>query len=248
MNAAGKERRHLRKLHAWNVSPREAIGIQQHLVEHIVHCGEVKARFIAGVDCSFENAADGDAERGTIFAAVVIWDRNTGEVAEEAFSIMPAAFPYVPGLLTFREGPAVLAAWERLRRKPDAVIFDGHGIAHPRGIGIASHLGLWLDLPSIGCGKSRLCGEANEPASEAGSRSELRLDGHLIGNLVRSRSNVKPIFVSIGHRISLEAAVQLVLGCCRGYRLPEPTRLAHLAGNRLRLHSRANYNNLSTSC
>lgn len=221
-------------LHDWNLSPREAIELQKELVGSIVPLGESDVQLIAGIDCSFEKAADGDADRGTIFAAIVVWDRKTGKVAEEAFSIMPAVFPYVPGLLTFREGPAVLAAWERLRRKPDAVIFDGHGIAHPRGIGIASHLGLWLDLPSIGCAKSRLCGEANEPALEAGSRSELRLDGHLIGNLVRTRSNVKPVFVSIGHKISLEAAVNLVLACCRGYRLPEPTRLAHLAGNQFR--------------
>ncbi|HOT28670.1 MAG TPA: deoxyribonuclease V [Candidatus Ozemobacteraceae bacterium] len=222
-------------LHAWDVSPSEAIEIQQSLVKRIVRRGDSSARLIAGIDCSFEKTTGEAADRGTIYAAIVIWDSRTGTTVEEAFSVMPATFPYVPGLLTFREGPAVLDAWRTLKTKPDAAIFDGHGIAHPRGIGIASHLGLWLDLPSIGCAKSRLCGEAEEPGPEAGSVSDLRLDDRLIGNLVRTRSNVKPVFVSIGHKICLEAAVRLVLSSCRGYRLPEPTRLAHIAGNRLRL-------------
>jgi len=234
-------------LHDWNLSPREAIELQKQLVDSIIPRGSPDVRLVAGVDCSFEKAQQSriaraetgstaftETDRGTMFAALVVWDRLTGELVEEAFSVMPAAFPYVPGLLTFREGPAVLDAWSRLRTKPDAVIFDGHGIAHPRGIGIASHLGLWLDLPSIGCAKSRLCGTADDPAPEAGSVSELHLDERLIGNLVRTRSNVKPVYVSIGHKIDLAAAVQLVLSCCRGYRLPEPTRLAHLAGNQVR--------------
>ncbi len=221
-------------LHAWDVSPSEAIEIQKSLVKRIIRRGDSNARLIAGIDCSFEKTTADATNRGTIYAAIVIWDRQSGMTVEEAFSVMSATFPYVPGLLTFREGPAVLAAWSTLKTKPDAAIFDGHGIAHPRGIGIASHLGLWLDLPSIGCAKSRLCGEAEDPALEAGSQSALHLEGRLIGTLVRTRSNVKPVYISIGHKICLEAAVELALTCCRGYRLPEPTRLAHLAGNRFR--------------
>jgi len=223
--------------HTWDVTPSLAIEIQKRLITSIVTRGRPRCRLVAGVDCSFERQPGGSANEGTIFAAVVVWDRQTGTVVEEAFSERPAAFPYVPGLLTFREGPAVLDAWSRLKTRPNAVIFDGHGIAHPRGIGIASHLGLWLGLPSIGCAKSRLCGEAKDPAPEAGSRSDLHLEGRLIGTLVRTRSHVKPVYVSIGHKISLETAIELVLASCRGYRLPEPTRLAHLAGNRLRLHT-----------
>ncbi|HEY9070441.1 MAG TPA: deoxyribonuclease V [Candidatus Ozemobacteraceae bacterium] len=221
-------------LHPWDMTPAQAIELQKHLVEAIVRRGRPRSRLVAGIDCSFEHEPGGSINQGTIVAAIIVWDRASGKVADEAFAVMPAAFPYVPGLLTFREGPAVLEAWSRLKTKPDAVIFDGHGIAHPRGIGIASHLGLWLDLPSIGCAKSRLCGDAEEPAQEAGSVSDLRLDGRQIGRLVRTRAGVKPVFVSIGHRIGLTAAVDLVLACCRGYRLPEPTRLAHLAGNRFR--------------
>ena len=224
----------MNRLHDWNVTPAQAIELQKHLVEAIIPRGRPRGRLVAGIDCSFEHEPGGSVNQGTIVAAIIVWDRASGAVADEAFAAMPATFPYVPGLLTFREGPAVLEAWQQLKTKPDVVIFDGHGIAHPRGFGIASHLGLWLDLPSIGCAKSRLCGEADDPAPEAGSQSALRLDGRLIGTLVRTRSKVKPVFVSIGHKISLEAAVDLVLTCCHGYRLPEPTRLAHLASNRFR--------------
>lgn len=224
----------MNRLHDWAVVPAQAIELQIQLVEAIVPCGHPHGRLVAGIDCSFEHKPGGSVGQGTIVAAIIVWDRVSGTVVDEAFAVMPAAFPYVPGLLTFREGPAVLEAWSRLKKKPDAAIFDGHGIAHPRGIGIASHLGLWLDLPSIGCAKSRLCGKAEDPAPEAESQSDLRLEGRLIGTLVRTKSHVKPVYVSVGHKICLEAAVELVLSCCRGYRLPEPTRLAHLAGNRFR--------------
>jgi len=224
----------MKPLHTWDVTTSQAIEIQKRLVTSIILRGLPRCRLVAGVDCSFEHQPGGSVNEGTMFAAVVVWDRQAEVVIEEAFAERPAAFPYVPGLLTFREGPAVVEAWSRLKAKPDAVIFDGHGIAHPRGIGIASHLGLWLDLPSVGCAKSRLCGEAEEPAQEAGSVSDLHLDGRLIGRLVRTKTGVKPVFVSIGHRVGLAAAVELVLDCCRGYRLPEPPRLAHLAGNRFR--------------
>ena len=139
------------------------------------------------------------------------------------------AFPYVPGLLSFREAPLVLAACEQLTVTPDLVIVDGQGIAHPRRLGLASHLGLFLDTPTIGCAKSRLCGHHPAPGKEAGSYTELVDRGETVGAVLCTRAGVKPVYVSIGHRIDLTAAIGWVLSCCRGYRLPEPTRLAHQA-------------------
>ena len=144
-------------------------------------------------------------------------------------------FPYVPGLLSFRELPLVLRAFEEMASAPDLVFVDGQGIAHPRRFGIAAHLGLLLDVPTIGCAKSWLIGDHEEPGMEAGSYTPLVDGGETIGAVVRTRSGVKPVYVSIGHKVSLEQAVQWVLACCRGYRLPEPTRMAHqAAGGHLR--------------
>jgi deoxyribonuclease V len=148
----------------------------------------------------------------------------------------------VPGLLSFREAPLILAAFEKLTATPDLVFVDGQGIAHPRRIGLASHLGLCLGLPTIGCAKSRLCGEHETPGFAAGSYAELRDNGEVIGAAVRTRAGVKPVYVSIGHMIDLPSAIRRVLDCCRGYRLPEPTRLAHMAagGNlKVQLHAAA---------
>jgi deoxyribonuclease V len=150
-------------------------------------------------------------------------------------------FPYVPGLLTFREAPLILAAFEKLTVTPDFVMVDGQGIAHPRRIGLASHLGLCLGIPAIGCAKSRLIGEYAEPGNEAGSYTELLDNSEVIGAVVRTKAGVKPVYVSIGHMIDLPSAVSLVLKCCRGYRLPEPTRLAHMAaGGNLRVNQISN--------
>jgi deoxyribonuclease V len=138
-------------------------------------------------------------------------------------------FPYVPGLLSFREAPITLAACAKLNITPDLVLVDGQGIAHPRRLGLASHLGLFLDRPTIGCAKSRLCGRHFEPAKEAGSHAELLDKEEVIGAALRTKDGVNPIYVSIGHRVDLESAIYWAMQCCRGYRLPEPTRLAHLA-------------------
>ena len=138
-------------------------------------------------------------------------------------------FPYVPGLLSFREAPLTLAACEGLALIPDLVLVDGQGIAHPRRFGFASHLGLFLDTPTIGCAKSRLCGRHEEPAEEPGSYAEVVDGGETIGVALRTKAGSKPLYVSIGHKVDLEAAIYWVLECCRGYRLPEPCRLAHLA-------------------
>jgi len=144
-------------------------------------------------------------------------------------------FPYVPGLLSFRECPGVLGAFRKLKRQPDLMLVDGHGIAHPRRIGIAAHLGLLLDLATVGCAKSRLCGAHDEPGLERGCRAPLTDDSETIGAVLRTRTNVKPIYVSVGHRITLDEAVEHALSCGGGYRLPEPTRLAHhAAGGKLK--------------
>jgi deoxyribonuclease V len=138
-------------------------------------------------------------------------------------------FPYVPGLLAFREGPVVLAALEQVSDPPDVLLFDGQGLAHPRRLGLATHIGVLLDRPSIGCAKSRLCGEHEEPPAERGGWVPLRDGDEVIGGVVRTRAGVRPVYVSVGHRVDLETAVSLVVACCTRYRLPEPTRRAHRA-------------------
>ena len=157
------------------------------------------------------------------------------EIVERTSYSQRVSFPYIPGLLTFREGPALLKAFEELNHRPDVVIFDGHGIAHPRGIGLASHMGLFLDVPTVGCAKKRLVGIHDKPGDKPGNYSLLMLDGKNIGAVVRTKKKVKPVFVSQGHKIGLPTAVDVVLSMCAGYRLAEPVRKAHLEVNRIRL-------------
>jgi deoxyribonuclease V len=210
--------------HGWQVSPADAIKIQAGLAGEVSRVGTIESpRYIAGVDISVDRLA----KTGT--AAVVVLNYPGLEVVETRVVTDRIGFPYVPGLLTFREAPLTLAACEKLTVTPDIVMVDGQGVAHPRRIGLASHLGLCLDTPTIGCAKSRLIGEHAEPGMEAGSYADLSDRGEVIGAVLRTRSGVSPVFVSIGHRISLPSAIQWVMACCRGYRLPEPTRLAHMA-------------------
>jgi deoxyribonuclease V len=184
---------------------------------------------VAGADLSYARRS------ARFFAAVVVLEVPSLEVVEEVTLSGEGRFPYIPGMLSFREGPLLMRAFRRLRRKPDLAVFDGHGIAHMRGIGIASHLGLLLDLPSIGCAKRRLVGTHGEPGPERGARAPLVYEGKTVGTVLRTRRNVKPVYVSIGHKIGLAAAAKWVLRTSRGYRLPEPTRRAHLLSNRARL-------------
>jgi len=194
--------------------------------------GPARVRLVAGADISYDRGSD------RFFAAVVVLELPGLAVVEQATLEGKSPFPYVPGLLSFREGPLVLRAFRRLRRRPDLALFDGHGIAHMRGFGIASHLGVLLGIPSIGCAKSRLVGEHAEPGPEPGDRVALLYEGRRVGAVVRTRRGVKPIYVSQGHLISLAAAVRWTLRCCAGYRVPEPTRQAHLLANRLRATAR----------
>jgi deoxyribonuclease V len=211
-------------LHGWQVNPAQAVAIQGKLASQVSRSGQViSPRLIAGVDISV------DKEAGTGTGAVVVLSYPGLDLVEVKTVTKKLEFPYIPGLLSFRESPLILAACENLERVPDLILVDGQGIAHPRRMGLASHLGLFLDTPTIGCAKSRLCGRHEEPGSEAGSCAELVDRGEIIGAALRTRPGLNPVYVSIGHRIDLPAAVHWVMACCRGYRLPEPARLAHLA-------------------
>jgi deoxyribonuclease V len=213
--------------HDWRMTTAQAIEIQTILAAEVSHTGNIaNPRFIAGVDVS----VDRWTKTGT--AAVVVLSYPEMVVVEKQVLTSEIEFPYVPGLLSFREAPLILAACERLAATPDLFIVDGQGIAHPRRMGLAAHLGLFLDTPTVGCAKSRLCGRHEEPAEKAGSYAELLDKGETIGVVLRTRTGVKPVYVSTGHRIDLPAAVHWVLACCRGYRLPEPTRLAHQAAGK----------------
>ena len=222
----------IQHLHRWDVSYKEAVGIQRKLKESLVlHDRDFPKQItiIAGADISYSRHSD------LFFAAVILLEYPTMAVVEEACFTERVLFPYIPGLLSFREGPAVLKAFENLHNIPDVVIFDGQGIAHPRGIGLASHMGLFLDIPAVGCAKKRLVGEYGEVGHEVGDYADLILNDRVVGAAVRTKKKVKPVFVSPGHKISLRRAVDLVLSCCKGYRLSEPVRMAHLAVNRMRL-------------
>jgi deoxyribonuclease V len=210
-------------LHEWNLTPEDAIALQRDLAKVVIrqdHVGEV--RHIAGVDMAI-NENNGKAR-----AAVVLLTYPALQIVEQHIHEEPVRMPYIPGLLSFREAPCVLGAFSQLRYRPDLVMVDGAGIAHPRRIGIASHLGLWLDLPTIGCAKSILTGTYDKAAlsEQAGSWVHLVYRKEIIGAAVRTRTRVNPMIISLGHRISLETSIHYVLACCRGYRLPEPTRLA----------------------
>jgi len=208
--------------HRWDLSPAEAKALQVELAERVIAettFDPSGVQTVAGVDVSIR--------KGVARAAVVVLKLTDLKPVDCAVSEAPATFPYIPGLLTFREGPIVLRALERLTIWPDLLIFDGQGMAHPQRIGLAAHMGVILDHPSIGCAKSRLTGTHAEPGDEVGDWEPLTDDGEVIGAVVRSRAGVKPLYVSIGHRVDLVTAINLVLQCTRGYRLPETTRYAH---------------------
>ena len=175
-------------------------------------------RFVAGVDCAYDEAE--------AFSTAVVWDREAGEIVDESSARRPAGGPYVPGFLSFREGPAVHAALDGLAASYGAILFDGQGLAHPRRCGLATHVGVERDVPSVGVAKSRLIGSHAQPSVKAGAATDLFDKGELVGRVVRTRTNVRPLFVSVGHRIDLDSAVALVLACQVKYRLPEPTREA----------------------
>lgn len=210
-----------RALHDWNLAPGEARELQKTLAPRVVRTDDFRdIRRVAGVDVGFE-------DKGRVTrAAIVVLDAESLEVIEQVLHREATRFPYVPGLLSFRELPALINALETLRVLPDLLLCDGQGIAHPRRLGVAAHLGLWLDLPSIGVGKSRLVGEHDEPGTKRGAWTPLIDKDEVIGRVVRTRDRVKPLYVSTGHRVGIESAMEFVLRFTTRYRLPEPIRFA----------------------
>jgi len=210
--------------HSWRLSPKQAVAVQRRLAARVDRRARRRdVRVVAGIDCAF--SPDG----ALCLAAAVCWDVGECRVVEEQLALRPLTFPYVPGLLSFREAPAMLAALRALRITPDALMIDGQGLAHPRRFGIACHVGVLCDLPCVGVAKSRLVGVHGEPGAARGSRRALRDAGERIGTLLRTRAGVKPVYVSIGHAVDLPTAERWVLRAGAGYRLPEPTRLADRA-------------------
>ena len=209
-------------IYPWNLKPEEAMALQTKLSARVIRISRIKRDDIvkvAGVDTAYR--------KGTAYAAVVVMNLSGLKILEEAVAAKPVRFPYVPGLFSFREGPVILEALDKLKTAPDLLMLDGQGVAHPRRFGIASHIGLMTDIPAIGCAKSRLVGDYKEPPLTRGGISYLTDGSETIGTVVRTRPGVKPIFVSIGHLMDLNDSIQIVLKSCRGYRLPEPIRRAH---------------------
>ena len=220
-------------LHSLDLSPGEARRLQEELAPRVTAGPALDlstVKYVAGADVSTE----GDLA----YATVVVLSFPDLAVVETSGFEAQLTFPYVPGLLAFREIPSVAGALRRVESPVDALIFDAQGLAHPRRMGLASHLGLFLDVPSVGCAKSRLVGEFEEPGRKKGSATDLTHRGEVVGRVVRTRDGVSPVYVSVGDKIDLGSAVDLVLACCTKYRLPETTRQAHNAANRLRRKGR----------
>ncbi|MGD9225601.1 MAG: deoxyribonuclease V [Desulfobacterales bacterium] len=212
-------------IHPWDLKPEEAITLQTKLAPGVIRKSRIRSAdttVVAGVDVGYAN--------DMAYAAVVVLNLTDLKVLEKAVASKTVTFPYVPGMLSFREGPVILEALAKLKSPPDLLMVDGQGIAHPRRFGIASHIGLLTDIPAIGCAKKNLLGDYEEPQRTSGSISYLTDEDETIGAVVRTRTAVKPIFVSIGHLIDLNDSIQIILKSCRSYRLPEPIRSAdHLS-------------------
>jgi deoxyribonuclease V len=213
----------IKKLHDWKLSPREGSALQAKLA------GRIKRKplprsigRVAGADVAFSRQPE------RFYATVIVLTFPGLEIVEEVSAWVRPTFPYVPGLLSFREGPVLEKAFLKLKSTPDVVIFDGQGIAHPRRLGLAAHMGLWLGIPTVGCAKSRLVGEHRQPGKKKGQSVRLLDDGEKIGEVLRTRDGVKPVYVSPGHLADFKTSTRLVLRCCTRYRLPEPTRLADI--------------------
>jgi deoxyribonuclease V len=220
---------HFDRLHSWNVTPTDAVALQRELAEHIDTQTPVeRCDLIAGADVSYNRFSN------VLYAGVIVLRMADLQIVETTCAVSETNFPYVPGLLSFREAPALLKAFAKVQSEPDLVMLDGQGTAHPRRLGLACHIGLWLNRPCLGCAKSRLVGTFKRLGIKAGSRAFLVDHDAIIGAVVRTKTVVKPVFVSPGHRIDLESAVRMVLAARDGYRIPEPTRLADQHVNALR--------------
>ena len=219
----------IKTLHHWPTTEAEAVALQESLAARVdVSTPLAEFDLVAGCDIAYH------LTEPVLFAAVVVVRASDRSVVETRTVTRETKFPYVPGLLSFREIPALLAAFAELRSAPDAVMLDGQGIAHPRRFGLACHLGLWLNLPCLGCAKSWLVGEYEEPGPDAGDAARLSVSGEPVGAVVRSAAGAKPVFLSPGHKIDIASAVAVTRATLSGYRHPTPTREAHLAANALR--------------
>ncbi len=210
--------------HSWDLSPTKAINLQNDLAKYIVVKTKLdlkKIKFIAGADVSIHR------QKNICLATVVILSFPELSIIEERTAIRKISFPYVPGLLSFREGPVLLEAFQKIKNRPGLVLFDGQGIAHPRRFGLASHLGWWLEIPSIGIAKNKLIGEHDDVGLEKGSFVYLYDNKDKIGIVIRTRSNVKPVYVSPGFKVNYPEAIKATLSCLTKFRLPEPIRAAH---------------------
>lgn len=220
---------HLPHLHDWPATEREAVAIQHALAARVDTSAPLgKFDFIAGADIAYH------LTEPRLFAAVVVLRAGDLSVVEERTVTREVNFPYIPGLLSFREVPALLDAFADLRQAPDVVMLDGQGVAHPRRFGLACHLGLWLGLPCVGCAKSWLIGDYEGPGPNAGDATPLSINGEEVGSVVRSAAGAKPVFVSPGHKLDVPSATAVVRATLSGYRHPAPTRAAHVAANRVR--------------
>ncbi len=216
-------------LHSWDLSAKEAVALQKQLAPQVrIEPLQSPPKFIAGADLSFDKGSD------EVWAGIVVLSFPDLQIVEERGLQTRAPFPYVPGLLSFREAPAVLEVWEQLQHKPDVLVLDGQGLAHPRRFGLACHLGLWLDVPTYGSAKTLFVGDFQDLGEERGSSADLVHRGEVVGAAVRTKKKTTPVYVSVGHKLTLDDAVDLTLRCDGGYRVPEPTRRAHLFVNRLR--------------
>jgi deoxyribonuclease V len=223
----------IKDLHNWDLSYSQARGLQEKLASKVQFVPiKKKPKLIAGLDCAFSK----DGKK--IIAVVIVLKLPDFTSVETTSATRKTTFPYIPGLLSFREAPVCIDAVKKLRSKPDVFIIDGQGIAHPRRLGLAAHLGLFFDKPTIGCAKSRLTGQFEEPPLEKGSYSLLKdtkTNNETIGAVLRTRTNVKPVFVSVGNKCLLKDAIETTLACTTKYRLPEPTRMAHQLVSKQRL-------------
>jgi deoxyribonuclease V len=219
-----------KKLHSWDLSYSQAIALQKSIACKVQFTPlKASPKLIAGIDCAFSKNGK------KIIAAVVVLKLPDFVPVETTSALRKVTFPYIPGLLSFREAPVCIAAAEKLKSKTDLFIIDGQGIAHPRRLGLAAHLGLFFNKPTIGCAKSRLTGSFEEPSLQKGANSPLKDKEEVIGAVVRTRTNVKPVFISVGNKCLLKDAIKITLDCTTKYRLPEPTRLAHQLVSKLRL-------------
>jgi deoxyribonuclease V len=217
------------RIHPWTEDPREAEKIQDRFRSMVSMKPErTTFKLVGGADVAYSK------KDNMAFATIVVLKVPEMELVEKVRAQANVTFPFMPGFFYFREGPVLTKALSRLKIVPDCFVFDGHGICHPKGIGLASHLGLLLDMPTIGCAKKLLCGEVGELGNDVGDTAPIFYGNQEVGQAVRSRESVKPLYVSPGHKIDVETAVKTILDLLRGYRLPEPLRLAHVMANKQR--------------